>query len=58
METSEPARVSLLAGELKMVGVSVNAIHEMQWPRSGVREFKTVNLISNTSFKNKKKSLP
>ncbi|XP_058817290.1 uncharacterized protein LOC131680595 [Topomyia yanbarensis] len=48
---NEPGRVSLLARELQTVGVSVAAIQELRWPRTGEREFRTVNPIANTSIK-------
>ncbi|XP_058817611.1 craniofacial development protein 2-like [Topomyia yanbarensis] len=48
---NEHGRVSLLARELQTVGVSVAAIQEVRWPRTGEREFRTVNPITNTSVK-------
>lgn len=48
---NEPARVGLLARELRNVGVNVAAIQEIRWPRTGEREFRAVDPIANTSFK-------
>ena len=36
---------------MQKVGVSMAAIQEVRWPRSGEREFRAVDLIAGTSFR-------